>query len=178
MHALEWMLHNMFFWPLEVCFALVRFGYNEFLVDFLNSAAASAARSYLLGDDAPYFVAVSVTDVPSRDQGLSTAELPREVDEALVQQADANAKGLLADLRRNYISQLVLMHSASILAAPPSTSSDLMDALVHCLYFEVESCQKLIAAALRHVCGGDVSRAHEEWTKQAHTATLKMTETR
>jgi hypothetical protein len=177
MHALEWMLRNMFFWPLDVVLTLVRGGYNKFLVDFLNAAAASVARSRLLGDDAPYFVAVSVSDVPSRGQGLSTAELPREVDEALVQQANASAAGMLDDVRRNYISQLVLMHSASILAAWPSTSSDLTGALVHCLYFEVESSQKLIAAALRHMCGGDVSRTHEEWTKQAQTATLKMIET-
>jgi hypothetical protein len=53
---------------------------------------------------------------------------------------------------------------------------DLTSALVHCLYFEVESCQQLIAAALRHVCGGNVNRTHEDWTKQAHAAALKMVE--
>lgn len=177
MHAREWMLYNMFFWPLDLVLTLARLGYNRLLVDFLNGAAASVARSRLLGDDAPYFVAVSVRDVPSRGEALSAAELPREVDEALVQQANASAIGVLTDIRRNYISQLVLMQSGSILAAWPSASSDLTGALVHRLYFEVESCQKLIAATLRHVCGGDVSRKHEEWTKQTHTATLKMIET-
>ncbi|WP_315803022.1 hypothetical protein [Bradyrhizobium sp. SZCCHNS3002] len=176
MHAREWVLRNILFWPFDMGLSLIRFGYNEFLANLLNGAAASAARSRLLGDDAPYFVAASVTDVPSRVQGLSSAELPREVDDELVRQANANATGLLADLRRNYISQLVLMHPGSILALPPSVSSDLTSTLVHCLYFEVESCQRLIAGALRHVFGGDVSRIQKDWTKQAHAATLKMTD--
>jgi hypothetical protein len=175
MHAKGWLLNGVLFWPIDMVLSLIRFGYNEVLVDILNGTAATIAKARLLGDDAPYFAAACVTDVPSRGQGLSAAELPREVDEALLKQANAHTKNMLTDVRYNYISQLVLMPSAAILALSPKATSDPTGALVHCLYFEVESCQQLIAAAIRHVCGSNVGRIHEDWTKQAHAATLKMT---
>jgi hypothetical protein len=176
MLAKGWILKNALFWPIDMALTLIRFGYNESLVDILNGTAATVAKGRLLGDDSPYFVATCVTDVPSRGHGLSAADLPREVDDALLQQANAHAKKMLTDVRYNYISQLVLMPSAAILALSPNAPSDPTGALVHCLYFEVESCQQLIAAALRHVCGSNVTRIHEDWTKQARAAALKMTD--
>jgi hypothetical protein len=176
MHARGWVLENILFWPFEIVLSLMRFGYNDFLVHILNGAAATIAKTRLLGDDAPYFVAACVADVPSRGQGLSAAELPREVEDDLLRQANAHATMMLADVRYNYISQLVLMPSAAVFALSPNATSDPTGALVHCLYFEVGSCQRLIAAALRHACGSKVSSIHADWAKRAHAATVKMTE--
>lgn len=176
MHAFGWIMQNMFFWPLEVILSVARFGYNTFLLNCLNRAAASVARSRLLGDDSPYFAAVGVADVPSQGQALRAAELPREVDEELLQQANANAAAMLTELRCSYISQLVLAPSTPILSAPTNVSQDPAGALVHCLYFEIESCQALIAAAVQRVCGGEITSTYQQWAKQAEAATLKVTE--
>lgn len=176
MHGRAWMTRNLAVWPVVLVFDLIRFGYNELIVRLLNRMTASTVRARVLGDDSPYFVAAHVSDVPSRDAGLSAAQLPSEIEKELVAHADDRAKRLMGDLRATYISQLVLMSSETVLLVPPHSTDKLTSALVHCLYFEVEACQQFIVGILKHLCGGDASRTQKGWLDQARAGARKVAE--
>lgn len=174
MQARSWLVTKSLFWPVEIVLSIVRLGYRNFFTPRIDGFVAGLTKTRLLGDDAPFFIATFVTDVPSRSPGLSAAELPPNIDEDLLRQADSSAKYMISDVRQNYFSQLALAPSADVFGSWQNLQSDPTSALVHCLYFELRSCQDLIVAALLEASGGSPKAIHNQWLKRAHAATQKL----
>ena len=176
MQARKWFVITTLYWPIDMLREVMRMVYGRVISPKINSAADTYSKSRLLGDDSPYSVATCVTDVPSRKQDLCAADLPPNVEEDLLREANANAKAMISDVRQNYFSQLALTPTADVLGAWQNVETDPMRALVHCLYFEHRSCQDLIAAALSKASGNSQKVGNGNWLVSADAKAQELVE--
>jgi hypothetical protein len=177
LHAREWLLLNLFFWPIMMLLDLVSLLYNHVFTTLLDRWTIGVIVTNLLGEDSPYFEALEVSDVPLVGASLRAADLPAEIEEALFRQANSEAEKIISELRQSYVTQLVLSPSSTLLRGPMEFSSTPMTSLTHCLYFDIPACRELMANIVTYFGSVHGNREpHTRWVALAREVSLGIVE--
>lgn len=164
----SWMVVNVFYWPFKMMAHGLSLIYNHRITALADGWAISVTASKLLGDDSPYFEAATVCDVPSPNGHFRAIDLPVDVEDAIFARANSEAAKAVSELRRGYISQLV-MSPASVLLVKSVDLPSPAASLAHCLYFDVPACCELIGSVIHYHSGATETgtAANRRWVKQA-----------